>query len=329
MDFFFPYLRARAGVMALLAVFAAIFALLTGFSGLPLRTTLYALLLCLAAALCVGAVDYARSLRRHRLLLGQRERVSDAPDAPVPDNSPLGRDYQALLAAEREESRRLRSQADRRREELLDYYTLWVHQAKTPIAAMRLLLHATPSEQSTELAQELQKLEQYVDMALQYLRLEGEGTDFLIRRCDVDALVRRTVRKFAPSFIRRHITLELPETGLSVLTDEKWLGFVLGQLFSNALQYTPPGGAISVYAVGEALVVADTGIGIASEDLPRVFERGYTGCNGRTDRKSTGIGLYLCKKVCDGLGHGLSISSRPGAGTRVRLELGCGEAVSE
>ena len=137
----------------------------------------------------------------------------------------------------------------------------------------------------------------------------------------MDALVRQSVRKYARLFILKKISLDFQETGRTVLTDEKWLSFVVEQLLSNAVKYTPEGGLVRVYGDGETLVIADSGIGIRPEDLPRVFEKGFTGFNGREDKKSTGIGLYLCRQVLDRLNHGISISSRPGQGTLVRLDL--------
>ena len=135
--------------------------------------------------------------------------------------------------------------------------------------------------------------------------------------------MRQTVRKFAKLFILKKIRLEFQETGATVLSDEKWLSFLLEQLLSNALKYTPAGGEISVsWEEDDTLVVADNGIGIAPEDLPRVFEQGFTGQNGRMENKSTGIGLYLCRRTADLLGHRLTITSVPGVGTQVRLGLG-------
>ena len=133
--------------------------------------------------------------------------------------------------------------------------------------------------------------------------------------------MRQSVRKFARLFILKKISLDFQETGRTVLTDEKWLSFVIEQLLSNAVKYTPEGGRVRVYGDGETLVIADSGIGIRPEDLPRVFEKGFTGFNGREDKKSTGIGLYLCRQVADRLNHGISIASRPGQGTLVRLDL--------
>ena len=116
---------------------------------------------------------------------------------------------------------------------------------------------------------------------------------------------------------------------IHILTDGKWLSFVVEQVLSNALKYTPAGGRIRIYGDGETLVIADSGIGIRPEDLPRVFEKGFTGYNGREDKKSTGIGLYLCRRVMDRLNHGISIVSRPGQGTLVRLDLSRGRRVVE
>ena len=143
------------------------------------------------------------------------------------------------------------------------------------------------------------------------------------------ALLPQAVRKFARMFILKKITLDFRETGRTVLTDGKWLSFVVEQVLSNALKYTPAGGRIRIYGDGETLVIADSGIGIRPEDLPRVFEKGFTGYNGREDKKSTGIGLYLCRRVMDRLNHGISIVSRPGQGTLVRLDLSRGRRVVE
>jgi hypothetical protein len=165
------------------------------------------------------------------------------------------------------------------------------------------------------------KIEQYVEMVLGYLRLGSESTDYVFRDCGLDALLRQSVRKYARLFILKKISLDFQETGKTVLTDEKWLCFVIEQLLSNAVKYTPEGGRVRIYGDGDTLVIADSGIGIRPEDLPRVFEKGFTGFNGREDKKSTGIGLYLCRQVLDRLGHDISIASRPGQGTLVRLDL--------
>ena len=210
------------------------------------------------------------------------------------------------------------------REETDDYYTLWAHQIKTPIAAMRLLIQSGDGTLDTqgvrELESELFRTEQYVELALSYQRLNG-ADDLVIKRCRLDGIIRQAVRKYAMQFIRKGLTLSYDGVDCVVLTDEKWLEFVIEQLLANALKYTPTGG-ISIYMQEEkTLVIADTGIGIAPEDLPRVFEKGYTGYNGRADKKSTGIGLYLCRRILGQLGHTITAQSKPGEGTKVKLNL--------
>ena len=218
----------------------------------------------------------------------------------------------------------LDAQAGQWRIDMVDYYTLWAHQIKTPIAAMRLLLQSGDHPQNRELAAELFKIEQYADMVLQYLRLESESTDFVFARYDLDSIVRRAVRKYAPLFIRSRVALDYAPLSCTVLTDEKWFTFVLEQLLSNSLKYTPAGGSISIYLdpqEDKSLVIEDTGIGIRPEDVPRVFEKGFTGYNGRMDKKSTGLGLYLCRQTLKKLSHRIFLSSQVGKGTRIKIDV--------
>lgn len=168
---------------------------------------------------------------------------------------------------------------------------------------------------------ELLRIEQYVEMVLTFLRLDSGTQDYVFRQCELDNILRRAVKKYAGEFISRHISLEYAPLGVSVLTDEKWLTFVVEQLLSNALKYTPAGSISITLEAPMTLCIRDTGIGIAPEDLPRVFEQGYTGCNGRIDQKATGIGLCLCRRICRRLGHTITISSQVDKGTAVRIDL--------
>lgn len=162
---------------------------------------------------------------------------------------------------------------------------------------------------------ELFRIEQYVEMVLSYQRLGSDTVDLVLRRVELDRVLRGCVRKFAGLFIMKKLPLELEETQLEVLTDEKWLAFVIEQLLSNALKYTREG-RIHIYAEGRSLIIEDTGTGIAPEDLPRLGERGFTGYNGRAEKGSTGLGLYLCRRICNKLGHSLRFESELSHGTR-------------
>lgn len=321
------YLRRQYKLLLLLAGVVVIFAAVFFLYDLPTEAVFYAAALCLALGLALFALGYGRFRARHRelrlLLQKAREKVLPLP-AP---RGLLEEDYQALVRALCADRAQLSAENKNRLRDMTDYYTFWVHQIKTPIAAMGLLLQER--EDSGALEVELLKIEQYVEMVLSYLRLDSGSTDYVFQDCGLDGILRGVVRKLAKMFILKKISLDLRETGKTVLTDEKWLGFVVEQVLSNALKYTPEGGTIRVYGDRDTVVIADSGIGIRPEDLPRVFEKGFTGYNGRTERKSTGIGLYLSKQVCERLGHGITVTSRPGQGTLVRLDLSRGRRVVE
>ena len=290
--------------------------------GLPGEAIVYLLCLCCIGTSFWAVLSFVRFWRKHKILRKMEEAIFVTAEDLPETTTLIVEDYQHLIQRLVRENRQRQAAADSMLEDLTSYYTLWVHQIKTPIAAMDLLLQAGP-DRATEMEIELQKIAQYVDMVLQYLRLDSTAKDLVLQRCQLDAVVRQTVRKYAKLFILKKIQLVFQETKWEVLSDEKWLCFLLEQLLSNALKYTPEGGKISIFLEGETnLVIADTGIGIAPEDLPRVFEKGFTGNNGRMDKKATGIGLYLCRRVTNLLGHTISIVSEPGVGTQVRLGLG-------
>lgn len=229
------------------------------------------------------------------------------------------------------------SSAAIRQSQMRDYYSMWVHQIKTPISAMKLLLEAEreelgqlmcDDEQSQYLLSdnmdsfedELFRIEEYVSMALQYQRVSSTENDFVLEKVSVDGVIRDTIKKYAKIMIRRHIGINYSGTGQVVYTDGKWLAFMLEQILSNAIKYTPQG-FVTIETAEEKdrffITIKDTGIGIKAEDLPRVFEKGYTGYNGHADKKATGIGLYLCRQMADKLGHTIRMESELGKGTKV------------
>lgn len=180
----------------------------------------------------------------------------------------------------------------------------------------------TGSDSGRLLDEELFRIEQYVEMVLYYQRLDSITSDFLFKKYDLRDIVNQAVKKHAMFFINSRLSFYMEEFSCSVVTDEKWLQFVIEQLLSNALKYTRRGGiSIRIEETDETalLIIEDTGIGIRPEDLPRIFERGYTGYNGRLDKKSTGIGLYMCKKVLEKLSHTIKVTSEVGKGTQVAI----------
>ena len=312
------YFRKHWQGPVLFLLCAAICAVVFYLYGLPAESVLYAAALCLVPCLGWLIVDLLAYVRRVRALrdLTRSIRVS-IERLPEPRDGVEGA-YDALLRELWDEKSKLDAEYAASRREAEDYYAMWAHQIKTPIAAMRLLLQQGEAPDRAAVSAELFRIEQYVEMVLSYLKLDGNGSDFVLRKRQLDPIVRGCVRKYAKLFIMKKLPLNFTDTGMTVYTDEKWLSFMIEQLLSNALKYTSNGG-ISIYAEGKALVIEDTGIGISPEDLPRLGERGFTGYNGHEDKKSTGLGLYLCKTICGKLGHKLIIESKPQSGTRVKI----------
>ncbi len=314
---FLKYLKSRWPIPAALLLFALIFALVLSLYDMPSESVLYAGLLCASCGVFLVALSYTRWLHRCRALEQLRRSIC-VSDEGLPSPSDYEDElYQELVRTLSSERARLDAAADAERRDAADYYAMWAHQIKTPIAAMRLLLQQ-PELDRGSLEAELFRIEQYVGMVLGYLKLEGDSNDFVLRKRRLDDVVRGCVRKYARLFIIKKLPLNFEETRMTVLTDDKWLAFMIEQLLSNSLKYTSQG-EIRIYADGKALVVEDTGIGISAEDLPRLGERGFTGYNGREDKKSTGLGLYLCRRICAKLGHKLVIESTPDVGTRVKI----------
>ena len=204
--------------------------------------------------------------------------------------------------------------------EMEEYYALWVHQIKTPISAMRLLLDANRDEQTPLLRQELFKVDQYADLALKFVKLGDIQSDLVIERCDLNEIAHAAVKKYSLLFVYSKLSARVEPLSKDVPCDRMWLEFILCQLLSNSVKYTRSGG-VRIYMEKGDLVVEDSGIGIRKEDLPRIFEKGYTGYNGRMDTRASGIGLYLVKRTADALGIRINVTSELSKGTRVLLHF--------
>ena len=292
---------------------------------LPLEAAVYLAVLWLGAGAAVFLYGYAcyRQKVQNLILVEKAPEINlDRLGETTDEVELLYRDIIRKL-----DGMRMGAETERQRslEEMTDYYTMWAHQIKTPIAALNLLLQGEKQDAAV-CRQELFKIESYVEMALNYLRFEEMSNDLVLERNSLEQLVRQVVKKYAAIFIYNHISIQLEHLDYTVLTDEKWFCFVLEQILSNALKYTKQGSvkiSAEESANGLRVLVKDTGIGIRSEDMPRIFEKGFTGYNGRMDKKASGLGLYLCKGVCEKLGHGISVASKEGDGTTVMITLQC------
>lgn len=316
------FLYSRRRIIAVILTVMAVFTLFLILYGVPAEAVVYAVLISLAITAAAAVWDFLKFRARCRLLSElQSEILYTLERLPAPD-SELELGYHELLETLFLEKSAVISKADKRYEDSSDYFAMWAHRIKTPITAMSLALQSSEAPEKDELSEELQSIEQYVEMALYYVHLDNDENDFVIKKHSLDDIVRQAVRRFSRQFIRRKLALVYEPLETDVLTDERLLVFVIGQLISNALKYTKQGSVTIELEEPNVpiLLIRDTGIGIAAEDLPRVFERGFTGGNGRIDKRATGIGLYLCKRICERLGHEISARS-DASGTEIRVDL--------
>ena len=316
------FLREKRQLLFFLLFFEGALCLIYGLYGLPWGPAGYTCLMTAVVTLGLLTAGFFRWKRKRRQLLilkRQAEQSLETADLPKAE-TPLEEIYQEII---RDQEKRCQREQKESREKLVrsrEYYTRWSHQIKTPIAAMELLLQEEPADVRA-LKRELLKTSQYVEMALSYQRMEGEGNDLVIQRYELRPVVMQAVKKVSPLLIHKHISFSAGDLSGEVLTDEKWLVFVLEQLLTNASKYTKEGGSVRIGKENGLLVLRDTGIGIRPEDLPRIFEWGYTGYNGRLDKRSTGVGLALVKQVMEMLGNKIEIRSVLGEGTEVFLDL--------
>ena len=321
MQYLLLYLKQRIKIILVYILFCTIFAIVFALYRIPVKAALYPALLCSALGIIIFIFDYKKSYKRHRRLLELQkagaEFMTDFPSTTTAE----GEDYQNIIQNLCDEQAELTKRMNKRYSEMIEYYTVWAHQIKTPIASMRLNLQNEDSEFARNVADDLQRIEQYVEMVMIFLRLDNGSTDYIIKEQDLDKIIKPAIKKFSTQFIRRKLSLAYQPLNIRAITDEKWLSFVIEQVLSNALKYTQKGTISITLKEPKTICISDTGIGIAPEDLPRVFEKGYTGYNGRNDKNASGIGLYLCKRICNNLGHQITITSDLNKGTTIYINL--------
>lgn len=321
----------RILIQAVCAAVAAFFLRATGTQSGVLAVLLLALLLVFAA---VQLADFLRQRARLReleaILEGLDQKYLFAECVP-----PARGLYESrLLDLTRLAGRSMTgavSDARAAQREYREYVEGWVHEIKTPITAARLICQKLDGDTRRRLICELDQVQAHVERALFYARAESPERDCVIRQTQLSQLVAQAVGEHRALLIQSGVRVETDGLDRSVYTDGKWAAFILGQLLQNAARYRGPEPVVTISArpLGRQvqLTVADNGLGIPAQELPRVFDRGFTGSNGRARGGSTGIGLYLCKKLAVFLELGLEISSEEGAGTVVTLTFPAKEAL--
>ncbi|WP_254263176.1 sensor histidine kinase [Gemella haemolysans] len=285
---------------------------------LPLEALIYTGSFCFLAALIASFSDFVNYKESYKKLNFLEQNILNDLEA-LPKSLDIRIDYyHKIIEKLYEELEKLTQENRQKNTDMVDYYSMWVHQIKTPIAAMNFLLDNEEVDQKI-LQQELFKIERYVEMVLTYIRLDSTSSDYVITKINLDEVVKDTVKKYAALFINKKIKLNYVSHETMVISDKKWLSFAFEQILGNSVKYSSTNGEITIETFENKLVIEDKGIGIKEEDLPRIFEKGFTGFNGRYEKKSSGLGLYLCKKTLDKLGHHIEISSTVGKGTRVEI----------
>lgn len=305
------YLKSRYKVLLLTLCIFLIFLASFILYRITLEAFIYPFLLSALFIVTILVYDYLSYKNHYKQL--QNKHLPKSKDL-------IEQEYQKMINELKEENNSLFIKEEDKYEEMIDYYTMWVHQIKTPISSMKLSLQNEDSVLSRKLSSDVLAIENYVEMVLAYLRLDSNNNDLLIKEVDLNKTVRNCVRHFYSDFINKKISIEILDINDKVLSDEKWLSFIIEQLLSNALKYTKTG-KISIYFKDKSLYIEDTGIGINEKDLPRIFEKGYTGFNGRLNNSSSGLGLYLVKRCTNLLSINIKIDSILGQGTRVILSF--------
>ena len=318
MEILKSYLKKNIKVYILFIVFIFIFFIMFYLYNLPLEALIYTGSFCFLAALIASISDYANYKESYKKLNFLEQNILNDLDA-LPKSLDIRIDYyHKIIEKLYEELEKLTQENRQKNTDMVDYYSMWVHQIKTPIAAMNFLLDNEEVDQKI-LQQELFKIERYVEMVLTYIRLDSISSDYVITKINLDEVVKDSVKKYATIFINKKIKLNYVSHETMVISDKKWLSFAFEQILGNSVKYSSNGGEITIETCENKLVIEDKGIGIKEEDLPRIFEKGFTGFNGRYEKKSSGLGLYLCKKTLDKLGHHIEISSKVGEGTRIEI----------
>ncbi len=288
---------------------------------LPIEAVSYPCILCAVVLLFFYVISHTRQKRKMKHLASLKELPPNLLEQLEQYVTPQDHSYRDIITA-MAIARAKQQQGDAQRySDMMFYYSTWAHQIKTPIASMRLLLQGEDTDFSRNVGDDLQRIEQYVDMVLTYLRLDSEYTDFVFKEISLDDVIKTAIRHNARSFIKKGLSLNYENLNKTLVTDEKWLLFVIEQILSNALKYTVTGSISIFLSDPDTLCIQDTGVGIEKSDIPRIFENGFTGFNGRINTKASGIGLYLCRRICTALGMTITADSEPGKGTSIYITL--------
>ena len=312
------YIKERRLLIISFIIVLTIFSLMSFIYGLSIDSIFYSLILCIMIFLVFFIFDYKKFLVKNKelelLITGYDniEFIFNNTDSCIEEK------YQKLLYLIEDNKKRVLNEVNESYNETIDFYTLWIHNVKTPISGIGLILQDSNFNQKDDLVLELFKIERYTEMVLNFARLSSINNDLNLNKYNLETIIKSVVKKYALLFIKKNISLVMSDLDKNIVTDEKWFGLVIEQILSNSIKYTPNNKKIKIYTINSSLVIEDQGIGILKEDLPKLFEKGFTGFNGRLNNTSSGLGLYMSKKILDKLNQKIYVDSSS-EGTTVKI----------
>ncbi|MBJ7995898.1 sensor histidine kinase [Bacillus mycoides] len=330
---FFQYIKDKRfffGLYFLLMLFVTLMLILNDNQNLAIRNILYTHILCffLVSLYIIIGYYYRRSfyIELNDLIESNKDEFLAA--IPEPQNYEQALYVQMIKKVNDNHSKHLQ-QLIHEKIDHQDFIMSWIHEVKLPIAASSLLMENSTGKTVDflvdKLEDELSKIDNYVEQALYYSRIDSFSRDYFITDIELEKVVKKSIKKYAKTFITKQIHFHMDDIQQFIQSDSKWLAFIIDQVIANALKYGNENGTISFFFEEDSgekrLLIHDTGIGIKQEDLHRVFERGFTGSTGRIHTKSTGMGLYLAKQMALKLGHNLSIQSQEEVYTQVTIHF--------
>lgn len=278
----------------------------------------------LLAYMVLNYIKWSRYINDIRRVLEELDKKYLLPEVIDEPNFLLGEKINDVL---RELSKSMHENVKHYRteqEEYREYIEMWIHEIKTPIASSRLVIENNYNDVTRKIDYQIDRIDNFIEQVLYYTRSDEVSKDYIIKELELDSIVKKVVKKNYRDFISKKIKLEIEEIKETIYSDSKWVEFIVNQILVNSVKYTKEKeGIIKISANSQGnsvvLIIEDNGVGIIERDLYRIFEKGFTGENGRRFGKSTGIGLYLCKRLCDKLGLGLKLESKLNKGTKVRI----------
>ncbi|WP_258552462.1 sensor histidine kinase [Leuconostoc mesenteroides] len=247
------------------------------------------------------------------------ERLS-VDNLSLPATSSAAHLYQNLLKQQAIRQKKALATQVNAMQDIQDYYAMWAHQIKVPLSVLDLM-NQTDTIEKYETSNQLLIVNQYLNMMLQFIRLKNLHQDLTFKPIHLQAIVRDVIKSYKLFFIRQNLSVSITGEDFTVVSDSKWIQFVLEQIIFNAIKYTSQGCIQVIFENHHQVVIKDTGIGIAASDLPRLFDKGYTGLNGRLENNSSGLGLFMVKQILIELGHDIKIASVVGSGTTVTIDF--------